>query len=424
VKKIKEKILKEKRILKPFIFLVLTIFCVLSVNCVTAATADTTNTPADDASITTTSFGTVGGEGIDDTDYLIPTRITGLHDYTINQNDKVKIKVDIEGYYEHWGGVAYRYVDFYLYDPNGVQVWKDKSISSGIFNPGHVSITINNQNLNLSPGIYFLMAKFEARSDYGPSQATAHLTIKPTSNPFNKPQSGDTRITGLVNQTVIQGDYSDIIVKLESFRNSKWNALTLKNLYFSLYDANGKLTWKDKFRTDYNNGIAVATIYTSALNLPVGIYRVVVEYVEHQKDGIYPSKTSAYLTVTPNISNDLFDLYKNTYIQDLNDYTVTKGKKITVKAKLVSEHFNWATFSYFYEGEYWRWLNFDLYNLSGTLLKHTSELTNYFTCYASTTIDTKKLNLAPGTYLLRVTYDGNQWNMLKPCGDYSFLYVT
>jgi len=267
------------------------------------------------------------------------------------------------------------------------------------------------------------MAKFEARSDNGPSEAYSHLTIT-SSNNSNNPQNGDTRITGLIDQTVVQGNYADIIVSLEALKNNNWNVLTLKHLYFNLYDDQGKLVWKDKLRTDNINGTGIFTIYTSTLNLKNGIYRMVVEYDGSKKYNLSSSQNSAYLTVIPNISNDLFDWFTTTCIHDFNDYSVAKGKKITVKAKLVSEHFSWDRIEYYYEGLPWRYLKFDLHDLSGNLIWHTSELTNLFTYYASATIDTKKLNLSPGTYLLRVTYDGNTEWWLKPCGDTSFLYVT
>ncbi len=413
--------MNNKKLFKKTIFILCFIFLsILTINCVSAA-ADVNSSDENYLSTTTQS----NAEGvIDASNYLIDTRITGLQDYTIDQKGKTQIKVNIEGYYEHWGGIAYRYVDFYLYDADGVQVWKDKSISSGIFNPGHVSITMNNQKLNLSPGTYLLMAKFEARSDYGPSEACANLTITSSYN-TNNPKNGDTRINGLLDQTVVQGNYADIIVSLESLKNNNWNVLTLKHLYFSLYDDQGKLIWKDKLRTDNTNGTGIFTIYTSKLNLKNGIYRMVVEYDGSKKYNLSSSQASAYLTVILNISNSFFDdLASATRIHDFNDYSVVNGKKITVKAKLVREYFSWDRIEYGYEGLPWRYLNFDLHDLSGNLLWHSSELTNLFTYYASATIDTKKLNLSPGTYLLRVTYGGNYDDLLKPCEDTSFLYVT
>lgn len=250
---------------------------------------------------------------------------------------------------------------------------------------------------------------------------TVNSHIKSTSNYYL-----NTRITGLKDVQVTPGKKVPLKVKLEAYYNHAWDGLGFRYINFYLYDKTGQQVWHDKVLTNFYTSYASTSINTKTLNLLPETYRIVAQYGGNIKDGLNPCESTAYLILNPRNTNSK-PQPGDSRISGLHDYIINTGEKVKISAGL-------EIYEYVYDisadpdklvwhSKPFRYLNFYLLDSNGLLLwSETHKLAFIYT--ASATIDNKKLNLSPGTYYIRVTYDGNSKEGIKSCFATAKLYIT
>ena len=437
---------RKMRISIPLLLLSLAFIFAFSISAVSAASHDAgyINGSSENAAVNSLSEGNGSNVAAADSDkwgvkntnsngYYLQTRITGLANTGIFYPKKAEIKVKLETYYEgDWVELPWRYVNFNLYDSNNNQVWNNRALTN--LYTYYASVTIDTKSLY--PGTYRLKASYDGNFGDGfyPCDATAEVSVL---WPNNDSQVGDTRIVDLQDQTVKQGNSVKVKATLESWSTDYdpaghkiyfWMERPFRYLNFFLYDANGNQVWNNRVLSGMT-GTATATINTKKLNLSPGTYRLLVKYNGNSSKytGLNPCEATAYITVNPNISDgdeegDTKIDFLDDYSSYLDNYSVNKGDKVKIHAQLLS----YDPIEGGYDGKEtgWRYLDFYLYRPGGDLLWHGKVLTNLLTQQASVTIDTKKLNLSTGNYVIEVDYGGNKTDKLKPCTEYAVLHVV